>query len=324
MTNPLMTSNTELEVFKEKHLKQVLDNIKRSKSDNSLRAYANAWKRFKIWCKDSNYAILDSPEVLVPMFLSDMQSRKSLKYASINAYLSGIRYFYANEHNHTLKKDSMEFRAMMSGIRRDLGVRPTQKKALIQEDLWMLVDSLGDDLRAKRDKALLLVWFYGAFRRGELTSLKLENIDFRIQGMSVFVEKSKTDQDKMGRNVGIFYNNPKPQYCPVRALRAWIAAGEIETGSLFRKIRKGGSVSSHGLAASSVAVILKDRLRPFGMDKDISGHSMRAGHVTSAIKKKISAADIMKQTGHNKLDTMMKYVRFNNEFENNSSQQLMS
>lgn len=36
--------------------------------------------------------------------------------------------------------------------------------------------------------------------------------------------------------------------CPVRLFRAWLAASEIKSGPLFRRIDKGGNLGVHALA----------------------------------------------------------------------------
>ncbi len=45
-----------------------------------------------------------------------------------------------------------------------------------------------------RDRALLLVGFFGAFRRSELVSLRWEQVSFVGEGMILTLPRSKTDQ----------------------------------------------------------------------------------------------------------------------------------
>ena len=61
----------------------------------------------------------------------------------------------------------------MAGLRRELvvGVAPEQKKAISVPDLKKIVAQIPATLIGKRDRAILLVGFAGAFRRSELVSM---------------------------------------------------------------------------------------------------------------------------------------------------------
>ena len=87
------------------------------------------------------------------------------------------------------------------------------------------------------------------------------------------------------------------QYCPVRALKDWILCARIEKEAVFLQVHKGGNVIRERLGDRSVALMLKRRCKPFGFADDIAGHSLRAGHVTSAIKNGTPETWITRQTG---------------------------
>ena len=48
-----------------------------------------------------------------------------------------------------------------------------------------------------------------------------------------------------------------------------------------------------------------------------SGHSLRAGYVTSAAAEGAGEHAIMKQTGHKRVDTLRRYIREGDLFRNN-------
>ena len=77
------------------------------------------------------------------------------------------------------------------------------------------------DKRKIRDKALLLIGFSGGFRRSELVNIEYDDIDFVLEGVKIFVKKSKTDQSGEGMTKAIpYFDNEK--FCPVIALKNWI------------------------------------------------------------------------------------------------------
>src|SRR5689334_8121694 len=84
-----------------------------------------------------------------------------------------------------------------------------------------------------RDRALLLLGFAGAFRRSELVSLDVTDLEFTRAGLIVTLRKSKTDQEGKRRRLGIPYGSSE-QTCPVRSLQAWLESARIVDGPVFR------------------------------------------------------------------------------------------
>ncbi|MDI3340099.1 MAG: hypothetical protein QJR03_06160 [Sphaerobacter sp.] len=82
-----------------------------------------------------------------------------------------------------------------------------------------MVGALPDTLGGLRDRVLLLLGFAGAFRRSELVSLNVEDLSLTSAGLVVRLRRSKTDQERQGRPVGIPYG-AQPNTCPVRAVQA--------------------------------------------------------------------------------------------------------
>ena len=88
---------------------------------------------------------------------------------------------------------------------------------------------------------------------------------------------------------------------------------------LYRSLTKSGALGER-LSAQSVALIIKSYAKASGLDeRNLSGHSLRSGLVTSAARAGISSLDIRKQTGH-KSDVMLsRYIREANLFVNNAA-----
>lgn len=87
--------------------------------------------------------------------------------------------------------------------------------------------------------------------------------------------------------------------CPAKALRSWLAFARIESGPLFRFVKKGGILGTQALSAQTVATLVKEYAEKAGLDAPAhSGHSLRAGLITSAAKAGASSWKIREQTGH--------------------------
>ena len=69
---------------------------------------------------------------------------------------------------------------------------------------------------------------------------------------------------------------------PVQAVQDWLAASGITYGSVFRQVMKGSRLGERALRPHAVAVLAKKRAKLAGIDPAlVSGHSLRAGYVTS-------------------------------------------
>jgi len=210
----------------------------------------------------------------------------------------------------------------MRGLQRVSGVAQHQAAPLMLEDLWAVLDKTGESIRDQRDRALLLIGFAGGLRRSELVGLDLADLEFVREGLIITLRRSKTDQEGRGRRIGI--PHARGRWCPVREVQAWIESAEIEEGSLFRSLRKGGIISSDRLSGEAVSVLIKRHVRIIGLEPSkFSGHSLRAGFVTSAARAGIATHLIRQQTGHSSDASMARYIREGSLFRGNAAGQLL-
>src|ERR1039458_10806872 len=145
-------------------------------------------------------------------------------------------------------------------------------------DIRKMIEHCPRGLRGLRDRALLLVGFAGAFRRSELAALKVVDLRFTAEGLVIDLRRSKTDQEAKGRQVGIPFGADELT-CAVRSVKAWLGRAHIDCGPVFRAVGKSGSLSQLPLAPDSVAWIIRQAARRAGIRGNVSGHSLRSGHV---------------------------------------------
>ena len=206
-------------------------------------------------------------------------------------------------------------KATLQGIRRTNGSAQRQVLPVLKQDIQAMVTGLRD-IKGLRDKALLLTGFAGAFRRSELVTLKVEDLRFVKEGIVIRLKRSKTDQIGQGRDIAIPYI--KSRLCPAKAIKQWLLKSGITSGCLFRRISRYGDVMNSGLTAQTVALIVKARAHAAGLNAaQFSGHSLRAGMVTSAANAGASAWKIRQQTGHKSDAMMQRYIRDSQLFINN-------
>lgn len=206
-------------------------------------------------------------------------------------------------------------KATLQGMRRLNGSAQRQVLPVLKQDIQAMVKGL-QGIKGLRDKALLLTGFAGAFRRSELVSLQVEDLRFVEEGAIIRLRRSKTDQIGLGRDIAIPF--VRKRICPAKAIKQWLIQSGIDSGCLFRRISRYGDVMNQGLSAQSVALIVKARARAAGLNAaQYSGHSLRAGLVTSAAKAGASLWKIRQQTGHQSDAMLQRYIRDSQLFKDN-------
>jgi integrase len=210
----------------------------------------------------------------------------------------------------------------MKGIRRTMGTAPAQKAPALTDDIRAMVEATDAGMIGLRDRALILLGFAGAFRRSELVGLNVEDCAFRKDGLTIALRRSKTDQEGVGRRIGIPYG-ANPETCPVRTVQSWLEQAGVSTGPVFRSINRHGHVQPGGLSGIDVARVVKKLAERAGLDAvKYAGHSLRAGHATSAAIAGASERSIMNQTGHRSVQMVRRYIREGSLFRENSAGKL--
>lgn len=213
-------------------------------------------------------------------------------------------------------------KSVMRGTQRMHGGKPNQAKPLCREDLFLVLDKMGETHRDIRDKALLLTGFAGGFRRSELVGLNWADLSEVREGMVITLRRSKTDQTGVGRKVGVPLG--RTRYCPVRALLAWRDVSGREGNAIFRPVDWLDRVQDTRLSGEAVPIILRERMAAAGLDPSgFSGHSLRAGFATSAAKAGVASYKIRQQTGHKSDAILGRYIRDGELFEGNAAGALL-
>ncbi len=300
-------------------LEQVREYIRASKAENTLRGYRADWREFSAWCETRSLCALPANPESVAEYLAVSASR--LKVGSIQRRINAIA-----EAHKAVGLESPTHHAMvintMKGIRRTRGTAPAQKAPALTDDIRAMVDATDAGIIGARDRALVLTGFSGAFRRSELVGLDVEDCTFSKDGLTITLRRSKTDQDGAGRKIGIPYGS-NPETCPVRVLQSWMELAGISTGPLFRSISRHGRVQTGRLSGVDVARIVKKLAKRAGLDAaKFAGHSLRAGHATSAAIAGASERSIMNQTGHRSVQMVRRYIRDGSLFRENSAGKL--
>lgn len=290
-------------------------------SPNTLRAYESGARDFSRFCVEVGASSLPATPQTVALYVAHLvEAGRAM--STIHQRLAAIRFAHRRAGLDT-PTAHVAVEAVTAGARRTVGTAGKPKRAMLVADLRRIVRTLDRTThQGRRDVALMLLGFAGAFRRSELVALDVADLDFSDGGCVIVVRRSKTDQSGEGRKVAVPFG--RGATCPVRALRAWLDSAEIGDGPVFRSMRKGDRVLEARLSAKGAARVVKACAELVGLDSaDFAGHSLRRGLVTSAVRAGKSDAEIMSTTGHKSRAMVDRYREDAGRFDDAASAGLL-
>jgi len=270
----------------------------------TLRAYATDWRGFTGWCTAHGVDALPATPHTVALFLADLQRQPS----TLRRKLAAIAVMHRAA-GHDSPTDHGIVRATFAGIRRERGVAPRPKTALLVDELRTAVATCGERRIDIRDRALILVVFAGALRRSEIVGLDVDDVRFEREGLVLRLRRSKTNQEGELEEVAVLHGSDA-QTCPVRALQAWLMTAAIVYGPLFRAVDRSGRIGTGRLTARIVGERVKKIGARSGLDpQSYAAHSLRSGFATSAARANKSEAAIMRQGRWKSIPVARRYIR---------------
>ena len=294
--------------------------IQQSLSPSTRKFYQIDFGIFFKWCRSLELTALPALPETIARFLA-FQADGGVKPATLVRRLAAIRMAHeVKEYNDPTQHKGVK--AVMKGIKREKRVSPNKKAPITAERLESMITHCNTNtLIGLRDKALLLLGFAGAFRRSELVALTMNDIERTPEGIKVTIRKSKTDQEGQGQVIAIL-NGARLRV--IDALFSWLQTANINNGYLFRPINKWGHIQTMGLTDRSVANIVKRYAGKAGFTvNDFSGHSLRAGFITSGAAAGADLFKLMEVSRHKKPETIIGYVRESKLFENHAGEKFL-
>ena len=306
-----------------KNAKEMAETLRRAaRSKNTYLAYEKSWQRFVEYCDAHNILPEEAePEDVGNFFIllgidPDNSVGNTLSMGTLKICRSALNRQYA-EMERESPAAAVHVSDVLAGIARVRDDAPRRVKALREYEIKEMLDICPEGRFGRRDAAMLALGYSAALRRSELCALLLTDINIvRSDRMLVSIRRSKTDQDGKGQRVAV---PDGTSIRPVTRVRAWLAEVGIRGGHLFQTFRKGGRPSGRPLNHSEVPRLVKKYAFRIGLDPaDYSGHSLRAGFVTSAAAHGARLDKIMEVTRHRSPATVMQYIRDANVFESHA------
>jgi site-specific recombinase XerD len=286
---------------------ETLNNIRSSKSTNTIRAYKSDFNHFIDFCKKNNFKFLPADPKIVSFYITDLSSNS--KVSTLKRRLASISVIHKLKGHYIDIKHPLIIENLM-GIKRKKGVFQKSKNPILINELKEMINVIDklekNNIKKTRDKALILIGFAGGFRRSELVNIDFEDLEFKKEGVKIFIRRSKTDQSGEGMTKAIPYFKDKT-FCPVTYLKNWLEISKGNKGFVFN------------ISDKMVAILIKKYLLAAGFDpKKYSGHSLRSGFATVAAGSGADEKSIMAMTGHKTTQMVRRYIKESNLFKYNA------
>jgi len=285
--------------------------LEASKAPNTWIGYRSDWRGFASWSTSQGYPLPVDPETLdtatpheiVHAYL--LVRSPQVAPTTLARQLSAIKFWH---HLAGLASptDHPTVGQVMTGIVREANRQKRQAAPLYLSEIAAGLP-VGADPKQIRDRAMLLVGWWGALRRSELVGINRQHLEDHPDGIIITLPRSKTDQTGQGRQIPLHYRNDK--LCPVRALRAWLEL--VDGEPVFVRVGKWGDIRHHTrTGARTVTGIVKDAADRCGLDADrYTAHSLRAGFVSECDRRRIPTAAVRAVTGHTSEQMLSSYAR---------------
>ncbi len=190
---------------------------------------------------------------------------------------------------------------LAAGIRRVKGAKQLGHRS----GSWLTLDQCtavlngitGNNLRAKRDRAMIAVLIGCGLRRAELAALDIEDIQTR-QGHWAIV-------DLVGKG-GHIRTVPMPQWVK-DTLDVWIAAAEVSNGRVFRAISRAGTVWGTGIGENVVWHVVSKRCNR-GELEHVAPHDLRRTCARLCYSAGGELEQIQFLLGHSSVQTTERYL----------------
>ena len=300
--------------------------IRSSLASNTRLAYDKGWNCFGDYCRQNRLCQLPAKPETVARFIINLAGRtstvsgKTLSMGSINIYTCAINSYH-HQHNLTSPTGHPLVKNTLKGLSRLKDNRPRQVKALREQQLIKMIARCPARPIGVRDRTVLSVGFGAALRRSEICQLRVTDVDFLKNStagprMLLNIRRSKTDQAGAGYQIAVVDGQ---RIKPVSQLKNYLTLTGIESGYLFRAMKKNGRVKPTPLHHSDIPRLVKYYSAAIGLDpKDYAGHSLRAGFITSAVANRARLDKIMAISRHKNTNTIMTYIRDNDAFQDHA------
>lgn len=282
--------------------------------DNTVKTYASALRHFETGWKGLLPATVDT----VARYLAEHATMYRL--STLRLHLAALARWHADNGFADPTRSPLVHK-VMRGIRAKHATpqrraRPLQLDVLEQVADWLLKAQAAagkhgrrtEQLRRSRDRSLLLLGFWRAFRADELANMRIEEVSAeRGMGLTIRPRRTKTTAEDEDR---AFHCPALSRLCPVDAYLDWLEISGRKSGPVFPAIDRWGHISDQPMASQAVLPLLRRILEDAGTQEpeSYSSHSLRRGFAGWASANGWDLKELMEHVGWRDVGSALRYI----------------
>lgn len=292
----------------------VEDYVRAADRANTVRSYASALKNFEeVW-----KGLLPTTSDTVARYL--VEHATTYRLSTLRLHLAALARWHADNGFADPTRSPLVLK-VLRGIK-SKHATPQRRARPLQLDVLESVSNAlqsaqaaareaGNQtvmMRAGRDRALVLLGFWRAFRSDELANMRIEEVDaVRGQGLTCRPGRTKTtdeDDDKA------FYCPALSRLCPVDAYLDWVALSDRTSGPVFPALDRWGNLSDTHMTPQSILPLLRRILNGAGAAeaRSYSSHSLRRGFAGWASANGWDLKELMEHVGWRDVNSALRYI----------------
>lgn len=284
-----------------------------AKAANTRSAYESDWNQY-VSKSNGDY----SPEG-IKSFLTDL-AEQGFKLSTIRRKFAGIRYGFKEVLD--IPFNSEEYSKFMSGLARSMAdempqsVTTTNKQPLLKHELFDIIAEIDTkSFKGIRDRAIILVTWWGAMRVSELVNLRYGQFE-SIQDGNMVLTLARSKNIKAGDTRKVLLPFKGNDICPVTAVKKLARKGKKTAADyMFKAIsRTTNTENNDPMVRKTLQDVFKAHL-----PHELSSHSCRVGFVSESLARGVPVVDIARQTGHKSLNVLVNHYDQRQVIENNAA-----
>ena len=238
--------------------------IQSSIADSTLKRYQRLSKQIEAWLNG---------QILTDGRLADYITELHTEGKSPSTIAQVVAAAKWLAKNHGIEIVGEVTSKTLAGIRREGKDRGKGQVDGVEREEMLRVVAFAESektIAGLRDAALIRLMSDCLLRISEAVAVDVED----LHKNTLRIKSSKTDQE--GRGEVLFVGGPT-----LKLIDRYCTRGDIQSGALFRHIRRGDHVQSGRLTTVSARRIIQARVKAVGVEGFISGHSLRIGSAVS-------------------------------------------
>ena len=286
--------NRSMDQYIESFLKFVQN--KNTQSKNTLRSYEKVLRDFDDYLESENSSIKSLDKITASNYIARLKEN-GLSNTTVKQRLSILNSFY--NYLYINEEIANPFKKIKSPKK-----SKTLPDILSYEEIVKLMDSIClEDDKGLRNKALLELMYSSGMRVSEVSSLKINDINFKRQSILV---NGKGSKDRI-----VYFNNTT-----LKALQDFMSKvrGTLKDHNspyLFISLSNNGK--GEPLTERAIYEILKNQCIIAGIYKDIHPHVLRHSFASHMLEAGADLKTIQELLGHSSLKTTQIYTHVANE-----------